>query len=124
MIKKEVIVNCEGGKASQTCRICRTGLTSPTSLTGLISFSSFKVFTCLCLAVPAHVKWGDGARTFVGQLDFAELLFVFKDVFLQGHEQTLGMFGCHDDATSHFGLRHARQDASEIENEIAWRMRD
>ena len=106
MIKKEVIVNCEGKRGRGEER--KVGL----------------AFYLLGLAVPGHIKWGDGARTFVGQLDFAELLFVFKDVLLQGHEQTLGMFGRHDDATSHFGLRHARQDASEIENEIAWRMRD
>ena len=60
----------------------------------------------------------NGALWLTGNLYLSELLLILVDVFLQGAQQTLGMFGSHDDTAANLGLLHARQMACEVEDEI------
>lgn len=60
----------------------------------------------------------DGTLRLTGNLNLSELLLVFVDVLLQGAQQTLSMFGSHDDTAADLGLLHARQVACEVEDEI------
>ena len=64
---------------------------------------------------------GTGLLTLL-QLDFAKLLFILLQVVLQGEEESLGVFGSHDDTAAHFGFLHAGHHADEVENELAGRV--
>ena len=60
----------------------------------------------------------NGALWLTGNLYLSELLLILVNVFLQGAQQALGMFGSHDDTAADLGLLHARQVACEVEDEI------
>ena len=49
----------------------------------------------------------NGAASHLWQLNLAELLLVFIDVLLQGHQKSLGMFGGHHHATYHLGFGYS-----------------
>ena len=51
-------------------------------------------------------------------LDGTELLLVAHDVLLQGSEKTFCVLGSQDDARSHVGLWHTREETGEVEDKV------